>query len=124
MSGAAMIDKEGISIVIKKAVAKILKKLENADPENTYVALDGSLYAPEIYKNQNTIVKGDELEPIISLASIISKVKRDRKMQSVESKYKRYEMEVHKGYGTEKHRKLIKKYGISKLHRKSFCKNI
>jgi len=124
MVGAEIIDRDGISIVIKKSVARILKKLTNTDPENTHVVLDGSLYAPEIYGNQNTIVKGDELEPIISLASIISKVKRDRKMKGYASKYKRYEMEIHKGYGTEKHRKLIKKYGISKLHRRTFCKNI
>jgi ribonuclease HII len=124
MTGASLIDNEGISVVIKKAVTRLLKKLDNADPKNTHVMLDGSLHAPEIYTNQNTIVKGDELEPIISLASIISKVKRDNKMKGLESKYKRYEMDVHKGYGTEKHRKLIKKYGISKIHRRSFCKNI
>lgn len=124
MVGAEIIDRDGISIVIKKSVARILKKLKNTDPEHTHVVLDGSLYAPEIYRNQNTIIKGDELEPIISLASIISKVKRDRKMKGYASKYKRYEMEIHKGYGTERHRKLIKKYGISKLHRRTFCKNI
>jgi ribonuclease HII len=124
MVGAELIDKEGISVVIKKAVARILKKLDNAVPDNTYIMLDGSLYAPKTYKNQNTIIKGDELEPLISLASIISKVKRDRKMTSCASKYKRYEMDTHKGYGTEKHRMLIKKYGISKLHRRTFCKNI
>lgn len=124
MVGPQVIDKEGISEVIRKSVARLLKKLKDADPENTYVMLDGSLYAPEIYTNQNTIIKGDELEPIISLASIVSKVKRDNKMKTLESKYKRYDMGTHKGYGTDKHRKLIKKYGISKIHRRSFCKNI
>jgi ribonuclease HII len=123
MTSASVIDKEGISQVIKKSVAKLLKKL-GKDPENTRVILDGSLIAPEIYTNQQTIIKGDELEPIISLASIISKVKRDKKMTSLESKYKRYQMDIHKGYGTQKHRDLIKKYGISKIHRRTFCKNI
>jgi ribonuclease HII len=119
-----IIDKDGISVVIRQAVARLLKKLDNAEPEHTRVVLDGSLYAPKIYRSQNTIIKGDELEPIISLASIISKVKRDRKMVDLSSEYKKYEMEIHKGYGTEKHRSLIKKYGISKIHRRSFCKNI
>ena len=119
------IDSKGISSVIKYGTSRILKKFTNiCAPEHMNVLLDGSLSAPKEFTNQKTIIKGDELEIIISMASIISKVKRDRKMISLAEKYPAYQFEVHKGYGTDKHRKLIKKYGVVKIHRVSFCRNI
>jgi len=124
MTGPEIIDEKGISVVISSAITKLLKKFPQADPEKTLVLLDGSLKAPEIFAHQNTIIKGDELEPIISFASIISKIKRDNKMKTLSKQYNKYELDIHKGYGTLKHRRLIKKFGMSKIHRKSFCKNI
>ena len=35
-----------------------------------------------------------------------------------------YGFEIHKGYGTKAHYKAIKKYGISRIHRRSFLKNV
>lgn len=117
------IDNEGISVVIRKGVANLLSRFKYKSSD-IQVMLDGSLKAPEKYEKQMTIIKGDELEPIISLASIVSKVKRDRRMVDLASKYKKYDLEIHKGYGTKNHRDLIKKHGVSKIHRVSFCKNI
>jgi hypothetical protein len=37
-------------------------------------------------------------------------------------KFPKYGLEVHKGYGTRKHLKNIKKYGLSPVHRKTFVK--
>lgn len=118
------IDKKGISVVIKYGIQRILKKFKNIKPPDMNVLLDGSLFTPDEYTNQKTIVKGDEKEIIISLASIVSKVKRDRKMVLLAKTYPEYKFEVHKGYGTLAHRRLIKKHGFSKIHRLSFCKNI
>lgn len=118
------IDEKGISVVIKYGITRLMKKFEHIATGDINVLLDGSLFAPEKYTNQKTIIKGDELEIIISLASIISKVKRDRKMVSLSSKYPLYEFETHKGYGTQKHLKLIKKNGLSKIHRKTFCTKV
>ncbi|MCX6722520.1 MAG: ribonuclease HII, partial [Candidatus Staskawiczbacteria bacterium] len=53
-------------------------------------------------------------------ASIIAKVTRDRIMKKYHKKYPNYGFDKHKGYGTELHIKMIKKYGICKIHRKSF----
>ena len=44
--------------------------------------MDGSLYAPEEYR-QETIIKGDEKIPLISAGSIIAKVSRDRVMMNM-----------------------------------------
>ncbi len=124
MISACEIDSVGISKAIKKGIEKILKKFQKIAPDQLNILLDGSLHAPLIYQNQKTIIKGDELETIISLASIISKVKRDRKMIEMDKKFTQYNFKKHKGYGTKEHLDLIKKYGLSEIHRKSFCKNI
>ncbi|MEI6022467.1 MAG: ribonuclease HII [bacterium] len=117
------IDRYGISASIKTAVVACLEKLE-IDPLHTKVLLDGSLHAPAIYINQETIIKGDQKEKIISLASIIAKVTRDRYMVKIAKKYPVYGFDIHKGYGTKIHRDAIKKHGMSDLHRKSFCGKI
>ena len=82
--------------------------------------LDGSLYAPPEYP-QKTIIKGDEKIPIIAAASVIAKVTRDRKMIRLAKKFPKYSFEIHKGYGTKLHRRLLRKHGLSAIHRRSFC---
>ncbi len=118
------IDTEGISVVIRYGISRILNHFKNINPADMNILLDGSLFAPKKYTNQKTIIKGDELEPIISLASIIAKVKRDRKMVLLAKKYPKYLFEIHKGYGTAKHINLIKKNGLSKIHRRTFCTKV
>ena len=81
--------------------------------------LDGSLYAPQEY-TQETIIRGDASEPIISLASIAAKVRRDRLMKGFAKKYPEYSFDIHKGYGTSKHYAAIKKHGLCDIHRKSW----
>jgi ribonuclease HII len=41
-------------------------------------------------------------------------------MIQISTKYPKYNFDIHKGYGTEQHKKLIKKYGPCSLHRQSF----
>jgi ribonuclease HII len=124
-SSAAMIDGQGIVPAIKSALNRSLKKLEKLGilPHHSRVLLDGSLKAPARYTNQKTIIGGDDIEPVISLASICAKVLRDRKMKRLAKKHPKYGFEVHKGYGTKAHYKAIKKHGLSKEHRKTFLKH-
>lgn len=118
-----IIDSKGIVHAITTALRYSLKKL-NISPEQSLVLLDGGLYAPEEFTYQKTIVKGDEREHAIALASIMAKVTRDRKMVRLGNKYPEYGFETHKGYGTEKHYEQIKKCGICDLHRRSFLKGL
>ena len=121
--GPAVIDKFGISASLKLAVAKCLKILVK-DTDEYEIMLDGSLYAPPKYQNQQTIIKGDEKIPIISAASVVAKVYRDNMMKKLHEKYPQYGFDAHKGYGTAAHIAAIKKHGLSAIHRRSFCKNI
>lgn len=118
-----VIDTQGISFAIKKGIAECLKKIKAKDVD-CEILLDGSLHAPKEFIFQKTIIKGDEKEYPISLASIAAKVIRDRKMEKLSIKYPHYGFEIHKGYGTSEHRKLIRKFGPSGVHRMTYLKAI
>lgn len=131
---AKMIDRIGISKAVSKAITNGLKYLtplatrgpspRNRRGEELEIRLDGLLKAPEEFKNQKTIIKGDEKDVFIACASILAKVSRDRLMCGLARKYPNYGFEIHKGYGTSSHRKAIKTNGLSGLHRVSFCSKV
>ncbi len=116
---ARVIDKKGISESIKMGIKRGLKKL-SPKPEYTEIFLDGGLRAPKYFKKQQTVIKGDETVPIISLASIVAKVRRDRRMDALSLRYPKYDFHIHKGYGTKEHYKALKKHGFCDIHRRSF----
>lgn len=67
------------------------------------------------------LVKGDSKSASIAAASIIAKVTRDRIMDELDNEYPEYGFKKHKGYVTKYHLEMLEKYGISKVHRKSFA---
>lgn len=114
-----IIDKIGIQKAVLLGVKRVLRKM-NKEPN--IVLLDGLLSAPGSYK-QKTIIKGDEKISVISAASIVAKVGRDKKMMFIHSRFPEYCFDRHKGYGTELHYKKIKENGLSSCHRRTFCVN-
>src|SRR3989344_4243676 len=115
---AKVIDEEGIATAVRRALWRGVNTLA-PDSALVRVLLDGSLKAPPEY-SQETIINGDELVPIISLASIAAKVTRDRLMLSLAKKYTEYGFEKHKGYGTAFHYEMLKKHGLCDIHRHSY----
>lgn len=71
---------------------------------------------------QQAIINGDEKSVSIAAASIIAKVYRDALMLKLSKtpKYRKYGWGRNKGYGTREHQNAIKKYGITRQHRKQF----
>ena len=118
----AQINKLGIKkateIAFRKAIARCKLKID-------YLLID-AFYIPYVKglrrKNQKAIVKGDTKSISIAAASVIAKVYRDDLMRKLgnEPKYRKYGWGRNKGYGTLRHRKAIKKYGLTRLHRKQF----
>ena len=70
------------------------------------------------------LVKGDGLSASIAAASILAKVSRDRFMLEMARRYPEYRFERHKGYGTQLHYQLLRTYGPSPIHRRTFLKNL
>ncbi len=89
------------------------------------VLVDGN-FCPKVVCRAKAIIKGDQLIPAISAASIIAKVMRDQEMILIDEQYPGYGFAKHKGYGTAQHLAALKKLGPCAIHRQSFApiKNI
>jgi len=84
-----------------------------------YVLVDG-MYFPDILLDGETVIKGDERVGVISAASILAKVFRDRQMCWIDKIYPNYGFKRHKGYPTKYHKEMIKKLGPTPEHRMTF----
>ncbi|XKT74429.1 MAG: ribonuclease HII [Patescibacteria group bacterium UBA2163] len=115
------IDEKGIVPALELAVTEALTALA-IDPKVCDVRLDGSLKAPIGYVHQQTIIKGDQKELSIMLASVFAKTERDREMERHAIQYPEYGFERHKGYGTKAHYEAITLHGACPLHRKTWLK--
>ena len=108
-------------LAMKRAVINLDKdNLVNYKSTNYRVLVDGNC-CPDV-PNCKPIIKGDLTVPVISAASIIAKVSRDRQMQDLDSRYPQYGFAKHKGYGTKAHLLALSKYGaVEGVHRYSFA---
>lgn len=116
--GPKLIDRYGLTKATYICTSRLLYRM--GKPKHKLL-LDGGLKAPINY-NQQTYKGGDQYIPIITAASVIAKYTRDKKMERLSKDFPKYEFYRHKAYGTLLHRKLIKKHGLSTIHRRSFCK--
>ena len=103
--------KEASRIAMTNAIKSLNPKPEHVlvDFETVYVDID-----------QQGIKKGDSLSLTIAAASILAKVTRDRIMVEYAKEFPDYGFEKHKGYVTKMHREALEKYGVTKIHRKSY----
>jgi len=84
-----------------------------------FILVDGVHRVP-IITPQKPLIKGDNLSISIAAASIMAKVTRDHIMEMYHRQFPHYNFLKNKGYGTKEHLDAIRKFGICKIHRKSF----
>ena len=100
-------------LAMKRAIIKLKKKPEQ-------ILIDGNKIPKIKDYNLKYVIKGDEKIPEISAASIIAKVARDRLITKMSKKFTKYDWDKNAGYGTKLHLIAIKKFGVTKYHRKTF----
>ena len=118
-SSVREIDKLGIRVATELSMMRALKKLKEQPYE---LLIDGPLSLRPWKRIQKNIISGDSKFTSIASASIIAKVSRDNLMERLEKECSGYLIFKNKGYGTKEHFSIIKKNGITDLHRKSFLK--
>jgi len=118
--GMASVEEINKFNILNASLLSMQRALNKLKRKPSIVYIDG-LFAPKNIKIKcKTFIKGDEKIPCIAAASIIAKVTRDLFMIQLAKKYPIYNWDKNFGYGTDKHLEGIKKFGITKHHRKKF----
>ena len=99
------------------AMKRSIKKLKS---KPSLIMIDGNQLPIMNGYKLKSIVKGDQKVPEISAASIIAKISRDRLISKMSKRFVKYAWNKNSGYGTKQHLEAIKKFGVTKHHRKSF----
>lgn len=115
-----VLDELGLVKSTQQAFSEAIYKLRS----KPHHIITDSYEVPNIARrSQTNLRRGDNKSMTVAAASIIAKVYRDDlmvKLHEEHDKYKVYGFHKHKGYGTEYHRKMIRKHGYSDIHRLSF----
>ena len=117
------IDEINILNATKKAMQEIIEELEEKSNVCLVDAVRGLEAKSPDYRIL-PIVNGDDTSYSIACASIVAKVYRDNLMEKYDKEFPEYGFSKHKGYGTKAHYDVILEKGITKIHRKSFLKNL
>lgn len=106
--------------ILNASMLAMRRAVDGLGMDYNIAIVDGNK-TPDIPRAQ-AVVKGDGTSQTIAAASILAKVARDRYMCELDLKYPEYQFSRHKGYGTKLHYEMIKEYGPSPVHRRSFLK--
>lgn len=106
--------------ILNASILAMHKAIDQLNKKPEFIIVDGNRFKP--YKNipHECIIKGDSKYMSIAAASVLAKTYRDAYMEKIHEEYPMYNWGKNKGYPTKEHREAIRKYGITKYHRKSF----
>ena len=112
---------EASKLAMVRAVGRVRRRLAGIGGAGGVICLIDGNFAIKISGAQESIVGGDAKVFSIAAASIIAKVRRDRRMERIGKLYPEYGFARHKGYGTKKHLTAIAKHGLCLVHRRTFA---
>ncbi len=106
--------------ILNASILAMHKSLDKLKEKPSLILVDGNRFKP--YKNipYKCIVKGDSKYMSIAAASVLAKTYRDAYMLKLHEEFPMYNWAKNKGYPTKEHREAIRKYGLTKYHRRSF----
>ncbi len=105
--------------ILQASLLSMKRAIEKLEIKPGITLIDGN-FAPRGLTNYKTIINGDEKIKVISAASIIAKVYRDKFMIRLSKKFSNYAWDRNFGYGTKAHFEGLKKFGVTSHHRKGF----
>ncbi len=105
---------------ILRASHLAMRRAFEALPEKPIAALVDGNMNPDLPCPVEWVVDGDVIVPLVSAASIIAKVERDRMMSELCPQYPGYAFSKHKGYSTPEHQDALRRLGPCPIHRRSF----
>jgi ribonuclease HII len=106
--------------ILNASILAMQKSIESLAIKPQHIAVDGNRFKSFNNIPFNCIIKGDGKYLHIAAASILAKTYRDAYMNQIHNEFPMYNWKKNKGYPTKEHREAIKKFGITKYHRKSF----
>lgn len=106
--------------ILNASILAMHKALEQLSTKPKHIIVDGNRFKPFQHIQHQCIVKGDSKYLNIAAASILAKTYRDDFMKEAHQSYPQYGWDTNMGYPTIKHRKAIKEFGATPLHRLSF----
>ena len=106
--------------ILNASILAMHKAIGDLSVTPNFITVDGNRFKPYHSIPHQTVVKGDGKYLNIAAASILAKTYRDAYMNLIHEEYPMYNWKQNKGYPTAEHRQAIKKYGVTKYHRKSF----
>ena len=109
--------------ILEATMLAMTRAVEGLGIKPDMAMVDGNRL-PELDCPAQCVIKGDATSASIAAASVLAKVSRDRYMRDIAEKYPQYGFEQHKGYGTALHCEMLRKYGPSEVHRRTFLKKI
>ena len=118
--GTASVEEINEINILNASLLSMQRALNKLQIKPSVAYIDG-LFSPKNVKIKcKTFIKGDEKIPSIAAASIVAKATRDLFMIKLGKKFPKYKWNKNFGYGTTEHLNGLKKYGVSKHHRKKF----
>jgi ribonuclease HII len=105
---------------ILRASHLAMRRAFEALPERPVAAIVDGNMSPDLPCPVECVIDGDVIVPIVSAASIVAKVERDRMMVELCAQYPGYAFSKHKGYSTPEHQEALARLGPCAIHRKSF----
>jgi len=106
--------------ILNASILAMHHAIRELNPQPKFIIVDGNRFKPYHNIKFETIIKGDAKYLSIAAASILAKTYRDIYMEKIHEEFPMYNWKQNKGYPTKAHREAIKKYGVTRHHRKSF----
>ena len=119
---ASVVEIDSLNI-LQATMLAMKRAVEGLGMEPDMALVDGNRL-PELSCPAQCVIKGDATSASIAAASVLAKVARDRYMRELDQAYPQYQFSQHKGYGTKLHCDMLRQYGPSPVHRRTFLKKI